>query len=176
MTGDTERSGKTGRVMRVPVHIPREVVAVLTACHLFVSDLLAAFAADEEDAWLSCAQLLELAGSVAQAEWECQQASGEAVTDAGAADCRDLRRVLERFLDELLVGREVVVDDGWMMKDPDDDLERPTVHRGVITSWKGEPALAATVMRDSGSAMTASAALWTVTDRATRKVLFGRLP
>ncbi|MCX5181264.1 hypothetical protein [Streptomyces sp. NBC_00268] len=62
-----------------------------------------------------------------------------------------------------------------MMKDPDEDLERPIVHRGTITSWKGEPVLEATVMRDSGRPMTASVDLWTVTDRATRKVLFGML-
>ncbi|MEU1502907.1 hypothetical protein [Streptomyces sp. NPDC005732] len=175
MAGDTARSSETDKFMRVPVHIPQKVVDVLAACHIHVLERLAAFAAAEEAARLSCVQLLELAGSVAHAEWECEQAAGERAADAGAADCRDLRAVLERALEELLVGREVVVDDGWMMKDPDDDLERPTVHRGVITSWTGEPALAATVMRDNGTPMTASAHLWTVTDRATRKVLFGQL-
>lgn len=175
MTGDTARSSETDRFVTASVQIPQETIDVLTACHIHVSDRLATLAADEEDAWLSCAQLLELAGSVAHAEWECEQAAGEPAAGSGAANCRSLRIVLERALGELLVGREVVVDDGWMMKDPDEDLERPIVHRGVITSWKGEPVLAATVMRDSGSPMTASAHLWTVTDRTTRKVLFGML-
>ncbi|MFI6341008.1 hypothetical protein [Streptomyces sp. NPDC050535] len=175
MTGDNARSSETDRFLRAPVQVPQEIIAVLSACHVFVSDRLATFAADEEDALLSCGQLLGLAGLVALAEWECEQASGETAADAGATVCRDLRTVLKRALDELLVGREVVVDDSWMMKDPDDDLERPTVHRGTITSWKGEPALAATLMKDNGATMTVSVHLWTVTDRATRKVLFGKL-
>ncbi|MET8289878.1 hypothetical protein ABZV80_32320 [Streptomyces sp. NPDC005132] len=175
MPGDAARSSETDRFLRASVHIPPGTVAVLAACHIHVSDRLAALAASEEPARLSIAQLLELAGSVAHAEWECDQAAGEEAADAEAADCCDLRIVLEKAMEELLVGREVVVDDGWMMKDPDEDLERPSVHRGVITSWTGEPVLAATVMRDSGSPMTAPAHLWTVTDRATRKVLFGML-
>ncbi|MFF7887828.1 hypothetical protein ACH40F_41140 [Streptomyces sp. NPDC020794] len=145
MTGDNARSRETDRFLRAPVQVPQEIVAVLTACHIPVSDRLATLAADEEHTLLSCGQLLELAGPVTLAEWECEQASGETAADAGAAVCRALRSVLERALDELLVGREVVVDDGWMMKDPDEDPERPIVHRGVITSWKGEPVLAATV-------------------------------
>lgn len=175
MTGDNTRSSETDRFLRAPVRIPTELAAVLTACDLPVADRLATLAAAEGDALLSCGQMLELAGLVAGAEWECEQASGETAADAGAAVCRDLRTVLEKALDEMLVGREVVVDDSWMMKNPDEDLERPIVHRGTITSWKGEPVLSATVMRDSGRPMTASAHLWTVTDRATRKVLFGKL-
>ncbi|MCX5097449.1 hypothetical protein ACFXC8_29810 [Streptomyces sp. NPDC059441] len=176
MTGDNARSSETDRYFRVPVKVPRGIVSVLTACRIPVSDRLAALAADEEDALLSCDQLLELAGLVALAEWECEQAAGErAAADAGAGICNDLRSALEGALDDTLIGREVVVDDGWMMKDPDEDLERPIVHRGTITSWKGEPVLEATVMRDSGRPMTASVDLWTVTDRATRKVLFGML-
>ena len=157
------------------MQIPQETIDVLAACHVHVSDRLATLAVDEEVARLSCTQLLELAGSVAHAEWECEQAAGEPAADAGAANCRDLKIVLKKALDELLVGREVVVDDSWMMKDPDDDLERPTVHGGVITSWTDDPALAATVMKNSGNPMTASAHLWTVTDRTTRKVIFGML-
>ncbi|MFJ1974142.1 hypothetical protein ACIO93_36570 [Streptomyces sp. NPDC087903] len=175
MTGDNARSSETDRFLRAPVRVPQKSVDVLTACHVVVSDRLATLAADEEDALLSCGQLLELAGAVALAEWECEQASGETAADA-AAVCRDLRTVLERALDKLLIGREVVVDDSWMMKETDEDLERPTVHRGTITSWKGEPVLTATVMRDNDRPMTASAHPWTITDRATRKVLFGKLP
>ncbi|MEW1569581.1 hypothetical protein AB0454_42445 [Streptomyces sp. NPDC093509] len=82
--------------------------------------------------------LLELAGAVPVAERECQQAVGERAADAGAVVCRYLRTGLEKALNELLIGREVVVDDSWMMKDPDEDLERPTLHRGTITSWEGK--------------------------------------
>ncbi|MEU5632257.1 hypothetical protein ACH47C_24120 [Streptomyces rishiriensis] len=176
MAFDNARSSEADRFLRAHVQVSSEVIAVLSTCHMPVPDWLSTLAAEEEDSLLSCGQLLALAALVAHAHWECEQASGETTADTGAAVCGNLLRVLERALDNLLVGREVVVHDSWMMKDPDDDLQRPTVHRGKITAWKTTPALTATLTRDSGSPMTAPAHLWTVTDRTTGKVLFGPLP
>ncbi|MFG3517644.1 hypothetical protein [Streptomyces bobili] len=176
MAVDNARSSEADRFLRARVPVSPEAIAALSTCHIPLPDWLTALAAEEEDAILSCGQLLELADLVALALWECEQASGETTADSGATVCGNLSRALERALDNLLVGREVVVSDGWMMKDPDDDLQRPTVYRGKITSWKTAPTLTAALTRDSGSPMTASSHLWTVTDRTTGKVLFGPLP
>jgi hypothetical protein len=122
---------------------------------------------------LTCAQSLELANLAASAEWECLQAAGTETADAAVTACRALIVGLEQAVAGMLLDREVIISDAWMAKDPDDDLERPMVHRGVITAVRTAPVLKLTLAADTGRTVAVDARMWTVTDRATRKTLYG---
>jgi hypothetical protein len=154
------------------VPIPPQAVAAMIDCAITFPAWFRASASSHGELDLDCAQSLELADLAARVEWECQQAVGEEAPDAAATACRDLIGALELAVSGMLLGREVIVDDAWMTNDPDDDLQRPTVHRGTITTVTTAPVLQVTLATDTGRTMTVAAHTWTVTDRATRRALY----
>lgn len=158
--------------MTAAVLISPQAMAAIVECTSRRPRWLSASIADPSEHDLNCAQALELADLAAAAEWECQQPA-DVDADAAAAACRALVDILEQTVTGMLLGREVVVSDAWMTVDPDDDLERPMDHRGVITAATTAPALKLTLAADTGRALTIGARLWTVTDRATGQVLYG---
>ncbi|MFJ8941064.1 hypothetical protein ACIRL0_36015 [Streptomyces sp. NPDC102365] len=116
--------------MTSTVRLPSQAVKAVIGCTRKLPAWFDAGASNRPGLSLSCAQSLEMASLVAATEWECQQAAGEETADAAAAACRALVNVLEQTVIGMLLGREVIVSDAWMTVDPDDDLERPTVHHG----------------------------------------------
>ncbi|MEU0061603.1 hypothetical protein, partial [Streptomyces sp. NPDC006334] len=155
------------------VPISPQAMATILDCTSIRPAWLASSASGPPGHDLTRAQCLELADLAAAAEWECQQAAGADTADTAAAACRALVDVLEQIMTEMLLGREVIVSDAWMTTDPDDDLERPMVHRGIITAATTTPTLKLTLAADTGRTLTVDARLWTVTDRATGQVLYG---
>ncbi|MGW8880476.1 hypothetical protein [Streptomyces mirabilis] len=164
---------RTTEMMTAAVPISPQAMAAIVECTSTRPAWLNASASDQGEHDLTCAQSLELADLAGAAEWECQQAAEAETVDAAAAACRALVDVLEQTVNGMLLGREVIVSDAWMTTDHDDDLERPMVHRGVITAATTAPTLKFTLAADTGRALSVDARLWTVTDRATGQVLYG---
>ncbi|MFF3326498.1 hypothetical protein [Streptomyces sp. NPDC002889] len=166
-----------GRGSMVAVSIPQTVLGAMRACGVPLPSWFPAADPAKETQDLEvradCARLLALADVAGEAAWECWQAAGEPEADTAAVACSDLVEVLEQAVVGVLLGREVLVDDVWMMTDPDDDLQRPTVHRGTVASVRTAPVLEVTLATDSGRTLTVSRHMWTVSDRATRQVLYG---
>ncbi|MGW7130119.1 hypothetical protein ACWGIA_17485 [Streptomyces bobili] len=170
---DAAAPGGMNVFVAMDVHITQAAFSAMRMCGVPLPPWIPADASTDLHVRADCAQLLALADAAGAAAWECTQAADEPTEAASAAALADLVASLEQTVVDALQGREVLVDDAWMMSDPEDDLQRPIVHRGTIVSVTTALALQVTLATDSGRTMTASEHMWTVSDRATRQVLYG---
>ncbi|MFF5020126.1 hypothetical protein [Streptomyces sp. NPDC001165] len=170
---ETAARGRMNGLIAMDVHIAQAAFFAMRMCGITLPTWLPADAPKDLHVRADCVRLLALADVAGAACWECQQATGEPAAAAAADALSELVDTLERTVVGALQGREILVDDAWMMSDPEDDLQRPIEHRGTITSVTTAPFLQVKLATDSGRTMTASQHMWTVSDRATRQVLYG---